>query len=129
MCFDLLAEIVRICHPILVDDVLWTRYLHQLNQPAHRGPGTDPQFRFVLRNALRIPDKINGHGHTSPPFAEEHAIPSGSQDDTYLVRIAIDTGAILVTTDVALREDLRDSGIQETHDLTILSPEEALGYL
>ena len=114
-CFDLLAEIVRICHPILVDDVLWARYLHQLNQPEHQGPGTDPQFRFILRNALRIPDKISGHGHTAPPFTEEDTIPAGSQDDAYLVRIAVETRAILVTTDIPLRDDLTQAGIQSEY--------------
>ena len=128
-CFDLLAEIVRICHPILVDDVLWARYLHQLNQPEHQGPGTDPQFRFVLRNALRIPDKISGHGHTAPPFTEEDHIPAGSQDDAYIVRLAVETGAVLVTTDEALRSDLRESSIQSTRALTVVSPQEALAYL
>ena len=54
-----------------------------------------------LSNALTISEKVDGIGHTAPTMADEESIPSGSQDDTYLVRLAAETGAVLVTTDGA----------------------------
>ena len=68
-------------------------------------------------------------GHTAPSFDEEGSILPGSIDDTYIVRLAVESGAILVTTDGALRDDLRESGIQDTYGLTVVSPDEALEEL
>ena len=61
-----------------------------------------------------------------PPFPEESDIPQGSQDDAFIVRLAVETGAILVTADQPLRNDLASSGIQTRYNLNILSPEAAL---
>ena len=72
---------------------------------------------------------MNGLGHTAPVFDDEGSIPAGSQDDTYLVRLAVETGAILVTADRPLRDDLTSCGIVSKYDLTVVSPEDALGLL
>ena len=60
---------------------------------------------------------------------EKRAKAQGSQDDVPIVRVAVETGATLVTTDNALVEDLNSCGVQETYSLMLLSPEEALERL
>jgi rRNA-processing protein FCF1 len=83
----------------------------------------------ALYNALTVSEKVEGLGHTAPTMDDEESIPRGSQDDAYLVRLAVETRAILVTTDGALRDDLESSGILSRYDLTVVSPEDATGLL
>ena len=129
VCSDLVTQIIEICHTIVVDDVLWDKYFDQLNRPANQLPQMGPHLLRILWNALRISNKVRGVGRTSPPFKEERYIPTGSQKDTYIVRLAVESGAILVTTDGPLREGLESSGIQSAYDLQIVSPVEALSNL
>ena len=129
VCADLIQQIIEICHTIVVDDVLWDKMFAQLNRPEHYYPQPGPSLLRAFLNALQIDGKIVGLGHTSSPFDEELDIPSGSQDDTYLVRLAVETGAILVTTDTPLRQDLESSGIRSDYSLMVVPPEEALGLL
>ncbi len=129
VCTDLVERIIDICHPIVVDDVLWEKYEQQLYSPRYQRPALGPSIMRDLWNAYTIPDKIEGLGRHTLSFEGEDSIPAGSQDDVYLVRIAVETGAILVTTDEALRDDLRECGIQSGHNLTVASPEEARTYL
>ena len=129
VCGELVQQIIEICHTIVVDDLLWDRFDNQLRRPGHQHPQAGPYLLRVLWNALTIVNKVDGLGHTAPSFDEEGSIPPGSTDDTYIVRLAVESGAILVTTDRALRDDLRESGIQGTYGLTVVSPDEALGAL
>ena len=66
---------------------------------------------------------------TAPPFAEEADIPQGSPDDKFIVRLAVASGATIVTSDRPLRDDLAACGIQTRYDLSVLSPEGALAAL
>ena len=129
VCSDLVQRIIEICHTIVVDDVLWDKIEDQLYRPGHYDPQLGPHLMKLLWNAFTIPDKVVGLGRTSPAFDGEESIPPGSRDDTHIVRLAVESQAILVTTDGSLREDLAASGIQSTHGLTVVSPEEALGSL
>lgn len=129
VCSDLVQKIIEICHTIVVDDVLWDRFDDQLNRPGYQDLQLGPYLMRVLWNALTIHEKIVGLGHTSPAFDGEESIPPGSRDDTHIVRLAVESQAILVTTDGNLRDDLAASGIQSAHGLTVVSPEEALGRL
>ena len=128
-CFDLIQRIIEICHPIVVDDVLWDKYMDQLFRPRNQVPQSGPGMARVLREALGRSNKVNGIGHVAPEFEDEAKIPPGSQDDVFLVRLALETGAILVTTDTPLQEALTECGIQEANNLIVVSPEEALRYL
>ncbi|MCE2458699.1 MAG: hypothetical protein J4G14_12955 [Dehalococcoidia bacterium] len=83
----------------------------------------------ALYNALTVSEKVDGLGHTAPTVDDEGLIPDGSQDDVYLVRLAVETGAVLVTTDGALRDDLESCGLLSKYDLTVVSPEDAMGLL
>ena len=80
-------------------------------------------------NLLRTDGKLYGLAHIAPNFPEENDIPQGSQDDVFIVRLAVETGAILVTADQPLRNDLATSGIQTRYNLNIFSPAAALTAL
>ena len=130
-CAELVSSIIRICHTIVVDSSLFNKYRHQLNQSRHRPTIHGAAMLPVLMNAVQIPGKFDRFDRASaPPFQGEERIPQGSQDDVPVsVRLAVGTGAILVTADQALREDLASSGIQSDYTLNVLSPEDALASL
>ena len=128
-CADLIGQIIEICHTIVVDDVLWDKYIEQLNHLGYHHPNMGPLLIRSLCNALTVSEKVDGLGHTAPIMDDEGSIPNGSQDDAYLVRLAVETRATLVTTDGSLRDHLTSSGIRSKYGLTVVSPEEALGLL
>ena len=128
-CADLVQQIIEICHTVVVDDVLWDKYIEQLYHPGHLHPNLGPFLIRLLHNALTVTEKVDGLGHTAPIMDDEGLIPRGSHDDAYLVRLAAETGAILVTTDGALRDDLASCGIISKYRLNVVSPEDAQGLL
>ena len=116
----------------VVDDVLWGKYDGQLYNPAYFESERGPFLRIRLWELMRRIGKINGLGHTAPSFPEEKDIPPGSQDDKFIVRLAVEESGkdtTLVTTDQPLRRDLANCGIQARYSLHVLSPEGALASL
>ena len=128
-CADLIQQIIEICHTLVVDDVLWDKYAEQLYSPGYHHPTLGPFLIRALYNAITVTGKVDGLGHTAPVTDGEGLIPDGSQDDVYLVRLAVETGAVLVTTDGALRDDLASCGLLSKYHLTVVSPEDAMGLL
>ena len=127
-CLELLQRILDICHPIVFDSVLYEKIQSQLNDPGHQRQGFGAALLRTLALAGARPGKLE-YGSESPPFTEETDIPQGSQDDKFIVRLAVETGATLVTADEALRDDLAVSSIQVRYGLQVVSPLEALGLL
>ena len=116
----------------VVDDALWAKYDDQLYSPAYSRPERGPFVRIRLWELTRRTGKIDGLGHTAPPFPEEDDIPPGSQDDKFIVRLAVEESerrTALVTTDRPLRDDLASCSIQTRYGLSVLSPEGALTVL
>ena len=127
-CLDLLQRILDICHPIVLDEQLYGKIQRQLNPPPNRRRGFDSAILRTLGQALARSGKLK-YRETAPPFPEESDIPQGSQDDKFIIRLAVASGATLVTTDVPLREDLAACSIQARYGLNVLSPEGALAVL
>ena len=116
----------------VVDDVLWGKYEGQLYDPAYHHADLGPHLMTKLWESLQIPGKIEGLGHTAPPFPEEGDIPQGSQDDVFIVRLAVEESGkdtTLVTADRPLHDGLASSSIQTRYGLNVLSPEGALAAL
>ena len=128
-CLQLFTQIIRICHIIVLDPNLRERYLQQLNLPRHHDPRSGFRLVPILINAERREGKVDNRPSNPAAFAEEGDIPQGSQDDVEIVRLAVETGATLVTTDGKLRDDLNSCGVGERYSLQVLSPEEALERL
>lgn len=126
-CLELLQQILEICHPIVFDSVLYDKIQSQLNHPAHRR-GFDSAILRTLGQALARPGKLQYSGEASE-FPDENDIPQGSQDDKFIVRLAVASGATLVTTDGPLRADLAACSIQTRYGLNVISPEGALESL
>ena len=127
-CTELINQIIRICHTIVIDIPLWNRFEHQLNRERFRPGPMSSNMLSVLVAAMRIERKFDDWTrNAAPPFEGEEEIPQGSQDDVPVsVRLAVDTQAILVTGDNPLREHLRSANLQVLSDLAVLTPEEAL---
>jgi hypothetical protein len=126
-CSDLVNGIIdEDLRTLVVDDVLWDKYDDQLNNPSYHDAELGPYMMIRFWGLLQVPGKVVGLGHTAPDFPEQHAIPPGSQDDLFLIKLVVETKAILVTTDRALRQDLTTCGIQTRYDLCIVSPQETL---
>ena len=71
---------------------------HQLNPPHNRRRGFDSAILRTLGQALARPGKLE-YRETAPPFPEESDIPQGSQDDKFIVRLAVASRATLVTAE------------------------------
>ena len=127
-CLSLITRIIRICHSMVADRNLRQKYFRQLSRQPPMGLQQGPLVLRILADAAQIPGKFD-LGPNAPPFPEEVDIPIGSQDDVEIVRLAVETGAVLVTTDQPLREHLNSSGIAEAYNLQVLSPREALEQL
>ena len=127
-CLELLQRILDICHPIVLDPELYQRVYSQLNQPAHQIRGFGAALLRTLASAGNRPGKLD-ITEEPPPFSEETDIPQGSQDDKFIVRLAVESGATLVTADEPLRDDLAACSIQTRYGLEVLSPEGALETL
>ena len=130
-CSNLVNSIIRICHTVVIDVALYGKYLRQLNQQRHQPTVFGSRMLPVLVSATRISGKYDEFDRANaPPFEGEETIPQGSQDDVPVsVRLAVETGATLVTTDGPLREHLATSGIQARYGLKVLSPADALAAL
>lgn len=126
-CLILLNRIIDICHPIVLDSILWGRYLHQLNGL----PEADMVLPSLLAtlNSPALPTGKLAWQNNAPAFPEETAIQRHGVVDVAIVRLAVATGAILVTTDQPLRDDSAATGIQETYNLQVVPPDEALHLL
>ena len=130
-CSNLVNDIIRICHTIVIDVALYGLYQHQLNQQRHQPTSIGTPMLPVLVSATRVDGKYDGFARPSAsPFEGEETIPQGSQDDVPVsVRLAVQTGATLVTTDGPLREHLAISNLEVLRDLRVVNPQEALGLL
>ena len=130
-CSLLVTEIIRICHTLVIDVPLWGIYLDRLNRRRNQPTSVGSNLLPVLADAIHITGKYDSFERgAAPPFAREELIPQGSQDDVAVtVRLAVATGAVLVTADQPLRQDLFSSGIQDKYGLVIMDPEEALSQL
>lgn len=130
-CTNLVNNIIRICHTIVIDTSLFNKYRSQLNRSRNRPTIYGAAMIPVLMRAIQIPGKYDRFDRDSaPPFDGEETIPQGSQDDVPVsVRLAVLTGATLVTSDGPLREHLATSGIQEQYKLQVVTPQEALSLL
>ena len=126
--FVLITDIIAICHSIVVDIDLWNRYQRLMAQPIHQPIHAGQQLIRLLNGAVQITDKFRGFEQAqAPAFPEESSIPAGSQDDVPVtVRLAVNTGAILVTSDEPLRAHLLSSGVTNIYGLTVVTPTEAL---
>lgn len=121
-CLNLFTSIITICHSLVIDNTLWGKYQSQLSSMSIIGDRTGSQVLAVLNNAIRVSGKLD-FGPDAPAFPEEQRIPQGSQDDVPLVRLAVESMATLVTTDMPLIEDLNACGVQEKYGLQVLLPD------
>ena len=129
-CTELVDRIIKICHTIVIDLPLWVKYRQQLGQARHQPVSPRAAMLRILHDATLISGKFDGFDRADAgPFDEEILIPQGSQDDRFIVRLAVATGATLVTADTPLRDDLESSGIRAQYDLEVVTPEEALASL
>ena len=130
-CTNLVNNIIRICHTIVIDTSLFNRYRRQLNRSRNRPTIYGAAMMPVLMRAIQVPGKYDRFDRASaPPFEGEKTIPQGSQDDVPVsVRLAVQTGATLVTTDGPLREHLAMSHFEFLRELHVVTPQEALSLL
>ena len=126
-CRELIDKIIEICHPLVFDIALWDKYYSQLSRLREHDPHGPRSILRLIHLAITVDGKLDRQD--ADEFPEESDIPQGSQDDLPVVRLAVHTGATLVTTDEALRDDLNSSGVQEKYNLQVLSPAEALRIL
>ena len=122
-CLKLFADIITICHSLVIDYSLWAKYQRQLSSSFH-GSRILAVLDSVKTRAGKLIIVPNAQ-----MFPEEDTVPQGSQDDVPLVRLAIESGATLVTTDEALIHDLSTCGVDAAYRLSLMFPKSALEIL
>ena len=125
-CLNLLNGILESGHSLVVDYGLWAKYQSQLSGLPEASPGF-PHILRTLSGAYSV-GKLDILPN-APLFPEETNIPQGSQDDKEIVRLAVATGATLVTTDNPLISDLETAGITQRYQLQVVTPDRALSLL
>lgn len=125
-CLSLLNGILASGHRLVADYILWGKYQSQLSGLPDALPGF-PHILRVLSGAYSA-GKMDILPN-APQFSEETNIPQGSQDDVEIVRLAVATGATLVTTDNPLIADLETAGITQHYQLQVVLPQQALDLL
>ncbi len=128
-CLTLFNQIIEICHTIVFDPILWDKCYDQLRWLPPDQPHGPRSLLRLFYQALQRDGKIENSRRDAPGFPEEGDIPPGSQNHVSLVRLAVESGATLVTTDNPLIEDLNSCGVQEKYGLQVLLPEQALSGL
>lgn len=128
-CRQLIENIIEICHTLVFDGILWDKFYQQLSNLPPDQPFGPRSLLRMFHLALERSEKIRIIAPAAPYFPEEKDIPQGSQDDLFIVRLAVATRATLVTADTPLREHLAASGIQSRYNLSILSPAAALSVI
>ena len=126
-CLEVFAQIIKICHTLVLDSRLWEKYQQQLNT-LKATPQVGVSILHLLRDASQRTGKVDFRD-TASSFPEETDIPSGSQKDISIIRLAVETKDILVTTDDSLKDDLDSSGVAKIYGLELLSPAETLAQL
>lgn len=118
-----------------VDYFLWNQYRSQLNRLPYHSI-VRPHLLSVLARAGVGPPNDAGQWTykvtllpDAPDFPGETDIQQHGQGDVEIVRLAIATASVLVTTDQPLLSDLESSGIQAAHSLQVVSPAAALHLL
>ena len=127
-CLKLFTDIITICHSLVIDFTLWGKYQSQLSSLGPRENQAGSRILAVLDSSRHRSGKLV-ISQDAQPFPEEYTVPQGSQDDVPLVRLAIESGATLVTTDEALVQDLSSCGVDTKYGLSVLSPHSALESL
>ena len=135
-CLQLVQGILgNPCAFIGVDNILRRQYQSQLNRLPHQSIVPPHLLSVFARAGIGPPNDAGQWVYkvtllpNAPAFPEETAIQQHGPGDVEIVRLAVATGAILVTTDQPLLSDLETAGIRERYNLQVVSPDAALPLL
>ena len=123
---QLLQIIYDLCHGLAFTSELWGNWHRILS--SLEGSSTSTVAKSVLR-LLKLFATTQGKLRVindPPGFDDESVVPD---DDVYWIRLAIHTGAVAVTTDNRLIQELNEASVTLKHNLMLLRPERALARL
>jgi len=120
----LVISIAENCHKIAVNDYLMKKYYEKISDvDSIRQPVSFKVIR-IIKHMLKNPNK-NVYLAFIPNYPFENEIPS---DDLPIVKTAVHTQAIFVTSDGRLRQKIEELGLPQRHKFKVLYPKEALIY-
>ena len=117
-CAQLWVNIANNCHSIVLHDHLRQGYYRIAGRTQERGLG----FMKILNHVTKTLGKSEFFTYLPNPNWVEK-LPS---DDVPIVLLAVQSGAVLVTSDSRLKVALQSLRVPETKKLTLLTPEEAV---
>ncbi len=117
-CAQLWVNIAKNCHQIAVNDLLVDAYYRLASRPQN------PGFKLI-RVIKHLMANSNKHQFLrySPPYDWVSGLPA---DDAHLVVLAIQSNAVLVTSDSRLREKIAELEIAQIRSLRVLAPADAV---
>lgn len=116
-CAQLWINIANNCHHIAVNQFLLSGYRKKTAQMKNVGP-----IMRIIQHVLINSNKYEFLSYT-PKYDWVSSVPS---DDAPIVLLAIQSGAVLVTSDSRLRAKLSSLSAREVRDLRVLPPKEAV---
>lgn len=120
----LVHDIFYNCHAIAVNYQLEKKYSQKMSALQKSGKLIGVNILGLIHQAFSNPNK--GKWIQDVRKIEcEGEIP---KDDLYLVRLAVNTGAILVTDDDHLKASIEKSCLMKRYNLTVLFPADAIKY-
>lgn len=126
-CLRLFNHIAKSSHSLVLDSGIWQKYHSQLFALRQVDYQT-PHVLHTLRDLSANPEKLIFE--TNPAeLPEEASLSSKAMDNVEFIRRAVASGAVLVTTDSPLRDELQAKSFTARHGLKVILPGELLGRL
>jgi hypothetical protein len=117
-CAQLWINIASNCHSIVLNDYLRQGYYEIAGRVREKGMG----FMKILNHITKTLGKLEYMSYLpNPQWAAK--LPT---DDAPIVLLAVQSRAVLVTSDFRLRTALQSLSAAETKSLTVLTPEDAV---
>lgn len=117
-CAQLWINIANNCHSIVLNDYLRHGYYEMAGRVRERGLG----FMKILNHVTKTLGKTEYISHLPNP----HWTAKLPSDDVPIVLLAVQSRAVLVTSDSRLRTALQSVSATETNNLLVLTPQDAV---
>lgn len=121
---SLMLTIATNCHKIAVNDYLKKKYFEKTSDIDKVRHTISMKVIRVISHMLHHSDKNISVAYT-PNYPFESEIPN---DDLPIVKTAVFTRALFVTTDGRLRQRMLELEIPQRHNIEVLDPKQAISY-
>ncbi|MEM2126745.1 MAG: hypothetical protein QXH67_00790 [Candidatus Bathyarchaeia archaeon] len=117
----LILNIAENCHRIIYNNELYMRYTNKVDEI----PQGSMSFKAIRVISHMLKDQRKSR---DVKYVPELDLKELSIDDRSLVKMAVHTNAILISSDRKLRDKIVNLGLNRLYNLRVVDPREALQY-